>query len=292
MSLIPATFQFLSPAVVPAAFVLFLALEFAFPLRRRKRSLGPHLKVNFSLAVLAFATGVLTVRPASLMTAAWSQAQAFGLLQLRPLPLWLQVVAGVALMDLTFYYWHRLNHNRPLLWRFHNVHHTDPDMDVSTGFRFHPGEVLYSTIFRVLQVGLLGVTPFTYLLYELLFICANLFQHSNLRLPVALERLTVKILVTPRMHGVHHSVVWRENYSNFSVVFSCWDRLHRSLRLNVPQAAIIIGVPAYLLPGDNRAWPLLKQPFTRQRRYWRWPGGKTPLRAADASIPRPHSLLP
>jgi sterol desaturase/sphingolipid hydroxylase (fatty acid hydroxylase superfamily) len=290
MSTLPAPFQFLSPVLTIAVFVLLLALESAFPLRRRKRRSGPRLQVNFVLAALAFTTGVLTVRPFSLLTAAWSQDHGFGLLHLAPLPLWVQVAAGVALMDLTFYYWHRLNHTRPLLWRFHNVHHVDPDMDLSTGFRFHPGEVLYSTIFRVLQGGLLGVLPLTYLTYELLFVCANMFQHSNLRLPLALERVLVKIFVTPRMHGVHHSVVWRENNANFSVVFSLWDRLHRSLRLNVPQGAIIIGVPAYLLPGDNRTWPLLKLPFTRPRPYWRFPSGKVPLR--PAAVPDPRTLLP
>ena len=96
-------------------------------------------------------------------TAAWAEAHGFGLLNWLPVPLWAQLAGGVLLMDLSFYYWHRLNHLRPWLWRFHNVHHVDPDMDVSTSFRFHVGEVLYSTVFRLLQAGLLGVLPVTYL---------------------------------------------------------------------------------------------------------------------------------
>ena len=136
-------------------------------------------------------------------------------------------------MDLTFYYWHRLNHTRPLLWRFHNVHHADPDMDVTTSFRFHWGEVLYSTVFRLLQVGLIGVSPLTYLVYEVVFNGATMFHHSNLRLPVAWERRLNRVFVTPRMHGVHHSAVGPETNSNYSVIFSWWDRLNRSLRLNV-----------------------------------------------------------
>jgi sterol desaturase/sphingolipid hydroxylase (fatty acid hydroxylase superfamily) len=193
-------------------------------------------------------------------------------------------------MDLTFYYWHRLNHTRRLLWRFHNVHHVDPDLDVSTSFRFHLGEVLYSTIFRLLQVGLLGILPAAYLLYELLFNGATLFHHSNVRLPIALERLLNRVLVTPRMHGVHHSVVAQETNSNYSVVFSVWDRLHRSIRLNVAQADIVIGVPGYLQPGDNRFLPLLTQPFARQKSYWRWPSGKVPRRLTPAAPGKPGFL--
>ncbi|HZE21747.1 MAG TPA: sterol desaturase family protein, partial [Desulfobaccales bacterium] len=194
------------------------------------------------------------------------------------LPLWLQVTAGILLMDLTFYYWHRFNHTWPLLWRFHNVHHVDPDLDVTTSFRFHFGEVLYSAVFRLLQVGVLGVVPLTYVLYELLFNCATMFHHSNLHLPVHWERRLNRVLVTPRMHGVHHSVVVRETNSNYSVIFSWWDRLHRSLRLNVRQTDIVIGVPGYLRPDDNRVLPLLALPFRRQRPYWSWPSGKASVR--------------
>ncbi|MBU4356329.1 MAG: sterol desaturase family protein, partial [Proteobacteria bacterium] len=109
------------------------------PLRRLKRARGSRYVVNGALTGLGFLTGVLAVRPAALGGAFWVQQHSFGLLNLVNLPLWVQVAAGVLLMDLTFYYWHRLNHTRPLLWRFHNVHHADPDMDVTTSFRFHWG---------------------------------------------------------------------------------------------------------------------------------------------------------
>jgi len=194
-------------------------------------------------------------------------------------------------MDLTFYYWHRLNHTRPLLWRFHNVHHADPDMDVTTAFRFHFGEVLYSTVFRLFQVSLIGVVPLTYVVYEVVFNGATLFHHSNLRLPVAWERRLNRVFVTPRMHGVHHSAVGPETNSNYSVIFSWWDRLNRSLKLNVGQRDIVIGVPGYLRPGDNRILPMLALPFTQQRPYWRWPSGKASLRVKPAGTPdRPEMM--
>ena len=284
---IPPSWRYLNPAAAIVIFLLLFLLESLFPLRRPKRRRGPRLAVNFSLTALALVTGVLTVRPVALGGAAWAEAHTFGLLHLLPLPLGIQVAVGVLLMDLTFYYWHRLNHTRLLLWRFHNVHHTDPDLDVSTSFRFHLGEVLYSTLFRLLQVGLLGILPLTYVSYELLFNGATMFQHCNLRLPVAWERLLNKIFVTPRMHGIHHSVVAQETYANYSVVFSWWDRLHLSLRLNVPQGAIIIGVPGYLLPTDNGVVNLLKLPLMKPRRYWAWPSGKLPHRLpAPGAAPR------
>jgi len=286
------TIQLSSSALaLVAVFLLLTVLETLRPLRRLKRPWPRRWVLNFAVTALGFFTGILTVRPVALGVAAWIEGQGFGLLPLLPLPLWARLAAGVLLMDLAFYYWHRLNHTRPLLWRFHNVHHLDPDLDLSTSFRFHFGEVLYSTGFRLLQVGLLGVLPVTYLTYEVLFNCATMFHHSNVRLPVRLERLVNKVLVTPRMHGVHHSVVGRETNSNYSVVFSLWDRLHRSLRLNVKQAEVVIGVPGYLLPRDNRFFPLLALPFTGQRPYWRWPSGKASQRLTPAAAPPPSWLM-
>ncbi|MCK9377376.1 MAG: sterol desaturase family protein [Syntrophobacterales bacterium] len=275
----------ITPFLVPGLFLLLLLLETLSPLRRRKRRRGPRYVVNAALTGLGFITGVLTVRPVALAGATWAQTHSFGLLHLGALPLWVQVAAGVVLMDLTFYYWHRLNHTRPLLWRFHNVHHDDPDMDVTTSFRFHWGEVLYSTAFRLLQVGLIGVLPLTYVAYEVVFNAATMFHHSNLRLPVAWERRLNLIFVTPRMHGVHHSVIGRETNSNYSVIFSWWDRLNRSLRLNIRQTDIIIGVPGYLAPRDNRVLPMLAQPFRRPRPYWRWPSGRAVVRPPAGEPP-------
>ncbi len=285
------TSQHLSPDLVPGLFLLLLVLESLRPLRRLKRTRSRRYLVNTALTGLGFITGVLVVRPAALVAALWTEGRPIGILHLASLPLAVQVAAGVLLMDLTFYYWHRLNHTRPLLWRFHNVHHADPDMDVSTSFRFHFGEVLYSTLFRLLQVALIGVLPITYLVYELVFNCATMFHHSNLRLPVAWERRLNRVFVTPRMHGVHHSVVGSETNSNYSVIFSWWDRLNRSLKLNVGQSDIVIGVPGYLLPRDNRILPMLALPFHRQRPYWRWPSGKASLRVKTPGAPEQPGIM-
>jgi sterol desaturase/sphingolipid hydroxylase (fatty acid hydroxylase superfamily) len=202
-----------------ALYALFLfAAERLLPLRTPTRRLWGRLVVNLTFAGIAFIVVSTLVNPAAEWTLAWSSADDFGLLRLLPLPLWGQAALAFALMDLTFYWWHRANHRIPLLWRFHNVHHIDPDLDVSTAFRFHFGELAFSAGFRILQVGLIGISAWTYLIYEFVFQAGALFHHCNMRLPLKVERLLVLLVVTPRMHGIHHSQVKGETNSNYSTV--------------------------------------------------------------------------
>jgi len=193
-------------------------------------------------------------------------------------------------MDLAFYYWHLANHRIPLLWRFHNVHHTDPELDVSTAFRFHFGEIALSSFFNVIQISLIGISPWAFAVYQLVFQSEVLFHHSNLRLPIAFERLLSKVLVTPRMHGIHHSQVHRENNSNFGTVFPWWDRFHRTLGLNIPQSEVVVGIPAYSLPADNSVPNALLMPFRKQRDYWRSPDGTEVQRDKSVAESNPTRL--
>jgi sterol desaturase/sphingolipid hydroxylase (fatty acid hydroxylase superfamily) len=270
--------SFYTPFVVLGIFVLFFALEKLFPLRKSKAALIGRLIVNGSISVLVFLIAMVAVRPAALKALNWSSEQPFGILHWLNVPGWAQLIAGFLLLDLSFYYWHVLNHKVPLLWRFHNVHHIDPDLDVSTGFRFHFGEVFLSTVFRVVQVSLIGMSFAVFAIYEIVFQANTLFHHSNLRLPIHLERVLNKLLVTPRMHGIHHSQVRSETDSNYGVVFPWWDRLHRTLGLNIPNARIQIGVPGYSATDDNKLWRTIVMPFVKQRDYWRKPDGTAPTR--------------
>lgn len=277
-----------------AAVILFgallLLLERVLVLRYASRPLLARLLVNACVAALAFATSMLLVRPAAVMTLEWAREEPFGLLHVVPLAPAAQFVLSFLLMDLTFYWWHVANHRMPLLWRFHNVHHVDPDLDVSTAFRFHPGEVALSAGFRVLQISAIGLSAGMFAAYELMFQANTLFHHSNVRLPIRLERWLNLIIVTPRMHGIHHSQIRDEAQSNYSVVLSSWDRLHRTLRLNVPQSEITIGVPAYSNPGDNAVWYGLRLPFGRQREYWRRSDGTSVERDRNRATGHPSRL--
>lgn len=269
-------------AVIGAFALSLFLLEIFIPLRRVKRPLLGRLIVNLSFAAVAFVTVSLTVRPAAEAVLGWTGHSGFGLAQLTAIPPAARPFLAFLLMDLTFYWWHRTNHRIPLLWRFHNVHHLDPDLDVSTAFRFHFGELAFSSAFRVAQIGLIGPSLGTYLLYEAVFQAGTLFQHSNLRLPIGSERLLVRLLVTPRMHGIHHSQVPRETNSNYATVFSFWDRLHRTLRLNIPQSEIDIGIPGYAGDRDNSLGNTLLAPFRTQRDYWIRADGTVPVRSGTA----------
>jgi sterol desaturase/sphingolipid hydroxylase (fatty acid hydroxylase superfamily) len=256
-------------ALVASAFSILLLAERITPLRKRSRPLLSRLAVNLGFSVLAFGVSAAVVRPALLYALGWSARQRFGLAHVVDLPPLVRAALAFVLLDLAFYYWHRLNHQVPILWRFHNVHHCDPDLGVSTSFRFHFGEVALSTVFRVVQVTVIGASFPVFAAYEAAFQLNTLFHHSNVRLPIRLERWLNRVLVTPRMHGIHHSQVRQETNSNYAVVLPWWDLLHRTLRLNVPQGRIVIGVPGYTRPEDNRFWHLLAMPFRRQRDYWR-----------------------
>ena len=273
----------LTISIVVGVFILLFVVERAVSLRHPKARLLARVLVNLSISALAFAAAAIFVQPVVARLIDWTAQTSFGLLPLAGLSGGLELIFGFVLLDLSFYYWHVANHRIPFLWRFHNVHHIDPDLDVSTGFRFHFGEVALSSIFRVVQIGLIGPSLVTFLVYELFFLVNTLFHHSNVRLPVNFERLLNKVFVTPRMHGIHHSQVRTELNSNFSVVFSWWDRLHRTLRLNVPQARIVIGVPGYSMPGDNSLWHCLSLPFRAQRDYWRTPDGQLVRRDVQLS---------
>lgn len=255
-------------AIVAVILVVLFLLERFFPLRQRSRPLVERLISNIGVTALAFAVSATAVRSTAQMTQQWASDNGIGLIHLIPLPGILQSILAFLLMDLTFYYWHRANHSFRFLWRFHNAHHIDPDLDVSTAFRFHFGEIFFSAGFRVIQVALIGVPVSTYLIYEIVFQANTLFHHSNVRLPLWLERYLNWVLVTPRMHGIHHSQIQQETNSNWSVVFPWWDRLHRTLRLNIPQSKIKIGVPAYNHPEDNTLRNILLMPFRQQRDYW------------------------
>lgn len=248
---------------IVAAVVIGLAAERRWPLRRRARPPGERLATNAAMVALAALVLRLTMIPAALAVAAAGERAGVGVLRWLPLPGAVAAVAGFLLLDWTVYVWHRLNHRAPFLWRFHLVHHTDLDLDVSTAFRFHAGELLLSVAWRSAQILVLGIGPALLLVYEAAMETATAFHHSNWRLPRALERALNVVVVTPRMHDIHHSVVEQETNANWSVIFSCWDRAHRTLRLGVPNTALTIGLPAYREPLGVRA--LLALPFQRQR---------------------------
>lgn len=148
----------------------------------------------------------------------------WGLLNVLAVPLWLKIVTAILALDLVIYLQHRAFHRVPLFWRFHRMHHTDLDIDVSTGNRFHPLEILFSLVIKIGVVTALGAPVIAVVIFEVLLNATSLFNHGNLRIPAEIDRWLRLILVTPDMHRVHHSVIPRETDSNFSFNLPWWDR--------------------------------------------------------------------
>lgn len=263
-------------------FVGLVVLQYRRPLRRWVIGFRRRFFTNAGLAAPSFVVLKLALIPAEVAAAYWAQQSGFGLLNAVSHPSWIEFVVAVMLLDYVLYVWHWLNHQIPFLWRFHNVHHTDLDLGVSTAFRFHFGEMFLSGIFRVGGVVLIGAGPVTVLIYEVLFEASVAFHHSNWRLPYRLERVLSWFIVTPRMHGIHHSIVQRETNSNYSNLLTVWDRIHRTIRLNVRQDDVVIGVPGYQENDhEHTLFGLLTLPFRRQRDYWRLPDGTQPDRVEE-----------
>jgi sterol desaturase/sphingolipid hydroxylase (fatty acid hydroxylase superfamily) len=260
-------------------FLALLLLQWRFPLRTQHFSALKRLVRNFVLSIPGFVIVRLAMLPIPVSVAIWAQDRHIGLLNWLTLPGWARLIAAFLLMDYAYWWWHWANHMAPFFWRFHNVHHTDLDLDVSTAARFHFGEMFFSTGFLVLAVMLFGIGPILLVVFFAVFEAATLFHHSNWRLPIALERVLNTIVVTPRMHGIHHSIVQRETNSNWGTIFCWWDKLHRTLRRDVPQDAITIGVAAYREERELTLGKLFSLPF-RAQREWRLPNGQKPNRPA------------
>ncbi len=266
--------------ILVSVFTVLALLEFFIVLRPWKRNRWKRWVHNGLIALIGLPAARLLLLPATVALAYYCGKEGIGLLNLIELPKWVEWMAGLIILDYAIYLWHRANHVFPFLWRFHNVHHIDLEMDISTGIRFHLGEMILSIPFRCIVVLLSGVSPLMLLVYEVIFEAATLFHHSNIKLPVSLERLLVRFIVTPRMHGIHHSIVAREANSNYSTVLNVWDRFHKTRYLQVKQEALILGVPAYRKEEENTFLRLLMHPFTRQR-AWLLPDGSEARRKPE-----------
>ncbi len=231
------------------------------PLRKPKEPGPERVARNLAIGLLAAATTAATQRPIVSPLQAIAERRRLGLLRWLPLPKALRVVLGFLLLDYSLYLWHWWNHRSPFLWRFHSVHHADLDLDASTGIRFHFGELALAAGFRAAQVLLIGVDRRTLEWWQRCLFASVVFHHSNLELPESTEAALVTVAVTPRMHGIHHATRREWMDTNYSSLLSIWDRLHRTWRLDVPQAAITIGVDGLQASDDVTLERSLALPF-------------------------------
>ncbi|MFN2376468.1 MAG: sterol desaturase family protein [Candidatus Binatia bacterium] len=175
--------------------------------------------------------------------ARWAMASGIGLFNLAAAPLWVVLPLSVLFLDFVSYAWHRANHAVPFLWRWHQVHHSDPSFSVSTALRFHPGELLLSLPVRLVAVVVAGIPAEAVVFFEILFTLANAVEHGDIDLPRGVERRLERVLVTPALHRWHHTVGVPDRDSNFATVFSLWDRAFGTLAPSDSARKVTTGLP-------------------------------------------------
>lgn len=194
----------------------------------------------------------------------WAAESRFGLLHwvedLLGIPLWAHALGAVLILDLWTYIWHRMNHEIPFFWRFHRVHHSDNKMDVTTASRFHLGEIFFSSLFRIPLIILFGVYLWELVLYEIVMFAVVQFHHANIGLSERVDRILRAVIVTPNMHRVHHSRWQPETDSNYSSLFSFWDRLAKTFRLNPKPETIQLGLKEFDEEQDQTVKGMFKTP--------------------------------
>ncbi len=217
--------------------------------------------VNTLLTRLIF----LVVPSLSVLAAVYGEGQGFGVLPLLGLNGFVAGLVGFILLDLAIYFQHLAFHNVPAFWRVHQVHHADTEFDVTTGIRFHPLEIIFSLVWKIAVVLVLGVPAIAVLTFEIALNATSMFSHANVRLPLWLDGLVRRVTVTPDMHRIHHSIAMDETNSNFGFNLSLWDRLFGTYRESAVgnQSTMLIGLASHRSATTAQLSWLLRFPFAR-----------------------------
>ena len=252
-----------------AFFLVFAAMavwELAAPKRRLSVGRGPRWPGNLGVVVLDSLIVRILFPTAAVGVALLCEARGWGLFNLVALPWGLATLLSVILLDLVIYAQHVLFHAVPVLWRLHRMHHADLDIDVTTGVRFHPVEILLSLLIKFAAVMLIGAPAVAVLIFEVLLNATSMFNHSNVAMPPAVDRIVRLLVVTPDMHRVHHSIMRRETNSNFAFNFPWWDRLFGTYRREPEQGhqGMTIGIEIFRDPSELRLDRMLLQPLRQE----------------------------
>lgn len=245
-------------------FVLLALAETIWPRRQLTVSKSRRWTANLGIIAIDWLAVRLLLPVVPVSLAGLAQTQGWGLFNLIHVPDGMELISSLLILDLIIYLQHRLFHRTPLLWRLHRMHHTDLDLDVSSGTRFHPVEIVLSLLIKMGAVLLFGIGPTAMLLFEILLNATSMFSHANLRIPAKIDRLLRLALVTPDMHRVHHSVHPRETDSNFGFCLPWWDRLLNTYQAKPRDGHELMGIGLKEYRELNRLglWRLLAIPFT------------------------------
>jgi sterol desaturase/sphingolipid hydroxylase (fatty acid hydroxylase superfamily) len=244
-----------------AMFAALALWEAAAPARRPRLSRLARWRANLGLAIVNGLVVRVLLPGSALAFAALAAQEGWGLLNRIEVPAWLALVAGVVILDLVIYLQHVLFHAVPALARLHAVHHADPDFDLTTGIRFHPVEILLSTLIKLAAVAAIGAPVLAVLVFEVLLNATAMFNHANVSLPAWLEPWVRRVLVTPDMHRTHHSVIEAERNSNYGFCLSVWDRWLGTYT-HAPRGALDIGLSGWRDPDSVATLGgVLRMPF-------------------------------
>jgi len=250
-------------SVFAGIFAAMAAWEVLAPRREQTLARATRWPGNIGIVVLDTVLVRLLVPTTAVGLAILAEARGWGLVHTLGLPIWASVPLAVVALDLAIYLQHVLFHAVPALWRLHRVHHADLEIDVTTGARFHPIEILLSMGLKLGVVAALGAPAVAVLVFEVLLNATSMFNHSNVRMPLWLDRVLRWLVVTPDMHRVHHSIAARETNSNFGFNLPWWDRLFGTYRAQ-PAAGhegMTIGIEQFRDPAEQRLDHMLTQPF-------------------------------
>ena len=253
------------PALTVLCLTVFWSWETWFPLIAGRPRRWRHAGRNLAIAILNTVVLGILFGAATVGVAVWATERQFGLLHRLTVPWPYRLLPAILLLDGWLYIWHRLNHRVPLLWRFHRMHHSDREMDVTTATRFHVGEHLGSATVRLGLIPLFGVTSVEILVYETCVVVLTMFHHANISLG-AFDAPMRWLIVTPRMHQIHHSRLRPETDSNYSVLFSYWDRIARTFKMRAGMEPVELGLTDFDDDACQTVAGMLKTPFVRSQR--------------------------
>jgi len=252
--------------IITLAFLVILySLELTNPFFKNRKNKVSHDTKNISLGILNSIIISLLFATTLFLASSSKFARDHGLINNLSLNPILTIIAIVLLFDLWMYIWHVANHKIRLLWRFHKVHHSDKDLDASSAFRFHTGEIFLSTLGRIIIIMILGLSINHILIYEIILLPVILFHHSNTNFPEKYDKYYRLIFASPHMHWIHHSDIKEETDSNYGSIFSFWDRFFKTFRLRKDYQNINQGLKEYTDKKFNTFFGMLKTPFLRIR---------------------------
>ena len=252
--------------ILVGGITIFWTIESAVPLFRFKYHKAKHAGINF---FLTFTTVIINLLFASLLlfVSHWVVENQFGVIQWVAWPVWVEIIAGLMLLDLIgSYFIHWLEHQIKVLWQFHLIHHSDTFVDTTTANRHHPGESVFRAVFTTLGVLVVGAPIWLVFLYQSLSVVLSQFNHANIHLPHRIDRIISKVLVTPNMHHVHHHHVQPLTDTNYGNIFSLWDRIFGTFAYVEDPKTLTYGIDTYPDAKEHsHIGKLLKMPFQKYR---------------------------